>query len=68
MNNVKNANMFKKAQPNLGEPPTDRISRQELFNNGPTITIQFPYNIQVHTPLIPHLTCQNLLKKVIYLY
>ena len=68
MNNVKNVNMFKKAQPNLGEPPTDRTSKQETFNTSPSITIQFPYNIQVQTPLNHHHTCHNLLKKVAYLY
>ena len=46
--------------------PSERQTKSsKSYDCSQYITLYFPYGIQINTPLIPHMTCENLLKKVI---
>ena len=50
-----------------GEKQTERaIRKADSIQGFQYITLCFPYGIQVKTPLIPHMTCENLLRKVYF--
>ena len=47
------------------EKQTERATRKaDSIQGFQYITLCYPYGIQVKTPLIPHMTCENLLRKV----
>ncbi len=67
MNNVKNQIQCYKVTHanNHRDAFSERQHKADPVNDYPYITIIFPYGIETTTLLMPHMTCEGLLRKVL---